>query len=574
MEIERCNEINLIQQTLAGKTSAFDQLVRMYRSTIYVLVLSYIKNPADAEDLTQRIFIRAYERLATLRELDCFLAWLQQIAHNTCKDWLRRRSELATSIDAVKDADFSETAPSAEDIVLKAEVENIVRKAIDGLKETDRKLMEAHYIEGASYDELRAGSGLSYAAIANRLKRAKREVRRRVRKLLGGVAILPGRTFILGGIETVKLSAKVKLATAALATVIGVGGGGALYHHTAQLEPIVANNQKAPEERIAVVDSSTGISSTTYAGAAGSSSTNETSVFQRSQVDRFKIMTDDGAKIVEEREMSELPEEFEEFIHTLAENHSNVDVDDAALDTWTINIRTDTGELTEVMLVSLPEEIRGALKYVKTSGANPKQEVRIDSGQELPEDVREAIEKLLKQSPEVEIRASEIVVPTDAEDLTQYITKKITSGEFPVNIVIERPQSSTSTDSEPLPTDSFPQVESTPIPSGPSKGTTPLSNKEWAEFERLLSASGEFSDEEWTELERMLDITSGRTTPQQDRRTPLNAARQQNMERIPEEPPVIPSMEQERWRQQPDLPESNSDVSPYPTTEDWQRTME
>ena len=77
---ERCNDIDLIQQTLAGKTSAFDQLVRMYRSTIYVLVLSYIKNPADAEDLTQRIFIRAYERLATLRELDCFLAWLQQIA--------------------------------------------------------------------------------------------------------------------------------------------------------------------------------------------------------------------------------------------------------------------------------------------------------------------------------------------------------------------------------------------------------------------------------------------------------------------------------------------------------------
>ena len=151
---------------------------------------------------------------------------------------------MATSIDAVKDADFSETAPSAEDIVLKAEVENIVRKAIDGLKETDRKLMEAHYIEGASYDELRAGSGLSYAAIANRLKRAKREVRRRVRKLLGGVAILPGRTFIWGGIESVKLSAKVKLATVGLAAVIGIGGGSALYHHTSQLEPVVANKQK------------------------------------------------------------------------------------------------------------------------------------------------------------------------------------------------------------------------------------------------------------------------------------------------------------------------------------------
>ena len=160
MEIERSNEINLIQQTLAGDTSAFDPLVMMHRTTIYALVLSYIKNPADAEDLTQLVFIRAYERLATLRELDCFLAWLQQIAHNTCKDWLRRRGEPATSVEAVKDTDFIETAPSAEDIVLKAEIETIVRKAIDGLKETDRKLMEARYIEGASYDELREESGL------------------------------------------------------------------------------------------------------------------------------------------------------------------------------------------------------------------------------------------------------------------------------------------------------------------------------------------------------------------------------------------------------------------------------
>ncbi len=73
MQIEHSNEVDLIQQTLAGDTSAFDQLVKTHRTVVYVLVLSYTKNPADAEDVTQRIFIRAYERLATLRELDRFL---------------------------------------------------------------------------------------------------------------------------------------------------------------------------------------------------------------------------------------------------------------------------------------------------------------------------------------------------------------------------------------------------------------------------------------------------------------------------------------------------------------------
>ena len=579
---ERCNEIDLIQQTLSGDTSAFDQLVKVHRRTIYVLVLSYIKNPADAEDLTQRIFIRAYERLSTLREIDCFLPWLQQIAHNTCKDWLRRRSELATSVDAVKDADFSETAPSAEEIVLKAEVVNIVRKAIDGLKETDRKLMEGHYIEGASYDELRAESGLSYAAIANRLKRAKREVRRRVRKLLGGVMVLPGRTLISGGIETVKLSAKVKLATVGLAAIIGIGGGSALYHHTPQLGPIVANEQEAPEARMVAMDPSTDISSTTYNGTVGSSLTN--SVNQTSQVNRFEIAEstrDDGVKIVESWDSIELPKEVKEHIRTLVENQFDVGDDDAVVKAWTYTFRIQSEEVLE----SLPKEMRRVFEYLKTNGANPTQEVTIDSGQELPEDVREAIETLIKRTSEglpASIGTSRTIeIRTETGKLgkfTQEFAKKITSGEFPVNFAIKHPPSSvhtssTSTDSQPQSTVTAPTVESTIIPSGPSKENIPLADEEWAEFERLLSVSGEFSDDEWAELERLLDTSAGRTTPQQDRQAPLNAQRQRSG-RLLEEPLTAPTERQEMWRQQPDLPDSNLDVSPYPTTEEWQRTME
>ena len=235
MQIEHSNEIDLIRQTLAGNTSAFDQLVKTHRRTIYLLVLSYIKNPADADDLTQRIFIRAYERLSTLRQLDGFLPWLQQIAHNACKDWLRSRNDLTRNFGAVNNADFTETAPSPEELALKREIESVVREAIGVLKETDRKLMVGRYIEGASYDQLQVESGLSYAAIANRLKRAKQQIRLRIEKLLGGMAILPGRTFIWGGIETVKFSVKTKLAAVGIVAVVGIGGACGITRHLNQI---------------------------------------------------------------------------------------------------------------------------------------------------------------------------------------------------------------------------------------------------------------------------------------------------------------------------------------------------
>ena len=243
MQIEHSNEVDLIRQTLAGDTAAFDRLVKAHRTTVYMLVLSYTKNPADAEDLTQRIFIRAYKRLATLREWDRFLPWLQRITHNTCKDWIRRQGDTTISFEEMDDTDFTETAPSAEDIALKREIEAIVQEAISALTETDRKLVEGRYMEGASYDQLQMESGLSYAAIANRLKRAKQQLRRRIEKLLGGMAIVPGRTLIWGGIETVKLSVKTKLAAVGVVAVLGIGGG-VWYHHTSESNPVIVNEQR------------------------------------------------------------------------------------------------------------------------------------------------------------------------------------------------------------------------------------------------------------------------------------------------------------------------------------------
>lgn len=508
MKIKTVNEIDLVRQTLDGDTSAFDRLVKIHRTTIYVLVLSYIKDPADAEDLTQQIFIRAYERLATLRELDRFRPWLLQIAHNTCKDWLRQRSGSTPRFDGTNDTDFAEVAPSPEEIALKAEIETVVQQAISTLRETDRRLMEARYIEGVGYDQLQVESGLSYAAVANRLKRAKREVRHRVEKLLGCMAILPGRTFILGGIEAVKLSAKVKLATIGIAAVIGIGGGGVVYHHTFESNPVRVN-----EQAISTVNAVTGDSSTKVVDQTDTTSDNSYPMDEvpiptkgRGGANHFEVVVDDRGVTVETESVREAVQEF-------------------------LEIRLSEEELEKLPIEKVTQAIIEALENSADSGSNIITQVTED-GQGLVF----KNEHGLATSVQVMIE----YLPLTEEELNQ----KAASGDFTPHSVL---------------TPSDPSVESTAPFSKMSESTAQFPDQDWAEVEKLLS---EFSDEEWAELERLLGITTAEETPQRDEGAPLNPKPQRRIEETIEESPVDPAGRQEIQHQRRLPLESDTDALP------------
>ncbi len=500
MKIECSNEIDLVRQTLNGDTSAFDRLVKIHRTRIYTLVLSYIKNPADAEDLTQRIFIRAYERLATLRELDRFRAWLLQIAHNTCKDWLRRRSGSTTRFETTNDTDFAEVSPSPEEIILKAEIETVVRQAISALQETDRRLMEARYIDGASYDQLRVESGLSYAGVANRLKRAKREIRCRIEKLLGCVAILPGRTFILGGIEAVKLSVKAKLAAVGVAAIIGIGGGGVVYYHAFESNPVGVNAQAISEPNTATENSSTKVVHQADTTSDNSSPMNDASIPTADEADRFEMSTDDrGMKYAKAVEIADIREAVQEFLEErLSEAMPGMSIE---------NVEEVVQKAAQVVIETL--------------------EHRRDSGDNIITQVLENKGELMFMNEQHGVETS-IVIELEVHD---------------------------SDHSALTPSDS--RVESTAPSSETSEIPAQLSDEGWAEVEKLLS---EFSDEEWTELERLLGITTAGETPRQDEQGPLNTKQEQQIEGVIEEPPVNPAVRQEMRHQRHPPPESNTNM--------------
>jgi RNA polymerase sigma-70 factor (ECF subfamily) len=77
-------KVNLIERTLAGETEAFGQLVLQYQKQIYRLIYRIIGNSADASDIAQEVFIKAYQNLSKLKDPHKFQGWLMKIATNEC----------------------------------------------------------------------------------------------------------------------------------------------------------------------------------------------------------------------------------------------------------------------------------------------------------------------------------------------------------------------------------------------------------------------------------------------------------------------------------------------------------
>ncbi len=75
----------LIDLTLEGITSAFEELVKRHQRQIYALALKMVRNPEDAADIAQDVFLKAYEVLGTFKKKSSFHTWLYRITVNFCK---------------------------------------------------------------------------------------------------------------------------------------------------------------------------------------------------------------------------------------------------------------------------------------------------------------------------------------------------------------------------------------------------------------------------------------------------------------------------------------------------------
>jgi RNA polymerase sigma factor (sigma-70 family) len=169
----------IVKQCLEGDGNAFGLLVAKYQNAVYGLCYHIVGNFADAQDLTQETFVRAYLDLAKIRDLSKFASWLYRVTVNVCKRWLRDRkgaNDLPLEAIARQGNELGHDGSPEEN----AEAEELclsVREAIASLSERSRLAITLYYIDGLSYEEIGDFLSLSRSAVKSRLHRARKQLK-------------------------------------------------------------------------------------------------------------------------------------------------------------------------------------------------------------------------------------------------------------------------------------------------------------------------------------------------------------------------------------------------------------
>lgn len=162
----------IVQDVLRGDVDAYSALVLEYQKPVFNLMLRLTGSVAEAADLTQDAFVRAYERLDQFRTSCRFFPWLYTIAMNLARDWARkhRPEVLEDNIDRHPDGDGSRTATQERLLQLKQDKE-AVNRALAELPLEHREAVILHYREGLSMKELSVVFNLSVSGAKMRVNR-------------------------------------------------------------------------------------------------------------------------------------------------------------------------------------------------------------------------------------------------------------------------------------------------------------------------------------------------------------------------------------------------------------------
>jgi RNA polymerase sigma-70 factor (ECF subfamily) len=188
------SDLSLVRRVQRGDKGAFDALVLKYQHKLVKLVMRYVRNPAEAEDIAQEAFIKAYRALPQFRGDSAFYTWLYRIAINTAKNAVvsRDRSPIEYNIDR-HDNDESydmqgrmKDSETPEGLVLTDEIRTTVNAAIDALPEDLRTAIVLRELEGLSYEEIAAAMDCPVGTVRSRIFRAREAIDRRLREVFEG----------------------------------------------------------------------------------------------------------------------------------------------------------------------------------------------------------------------------------------------------------------------------------------------------------------------------------------------------------------------------------------------------
>lgn len=176
----------LVLRARAGERAAFDQLVGRYQRRLLRLVLRLLRDQAEAEDVVQETFLKAYRALPRFRGEAAFFTWLYRIALNGARNAILRRRQRTGPMGAVP-SQLPSPAPEGgtpEAMLLSKQVMQAIDAALEALPLELRTAIVLREIEGLSYEEIAQIMECPLGTVRSRLFRAREAIARRLRPLL------------------------------------------------------------------------------------------------------------------------------------------------------------------------------------------------------------------------------------------------------------------------------------------------------------------------------------------------------------------------------------------------------
>ena len=181
-------EAEMVADILAGETRLYHELIRPHERSVYLMALSYLKNEADAEDVAQEAFVRAFRNLASFRGESKFSTWLISITLNEARNRVRRQSVIRMeSLDEPPDENKTISPALLRDwreipseAVEREEVRKLILQAVEELPDIYRQVFLLRDVEELNINETAKVLNLSIPSVKVRLHRARMMLQKRL----------------------------------------------------------------------------------------------------------------------------------------------------------------------------------------------------------------------------------------------------------------------------------------------------------------------------------------------------------------------------------------------------------
>lgn len=178
----------LITQYRNGNEAAFDLLVDRYKSKVFTTIFLIVKDQDVAEDLLQDVFVKVVNTLHSdkYNEEGKFQPWVMRIAHNLAIDYFRKAKRQPTILledgsNLLNSMRFAD--PSSEELRIKEETLDLVRKLIDELPEAQKEVVILRHYMDLSFQEIADQTGVSINTALGRMRYALNHIRKKMKQV-------------------------------------------------------------------------------------------------------------------------------------------------------------------------------------------------------------------------------------------------------------------------------------------------------------------------------------------------------------------------------------------------------